>query len=126
VGQAHKTQRRVRQIMDTLYADTPDGLCGNEDCGQMSAWFVFSALGFYPVNPANGKYDLGIPLFPQMEIQLGMQKKFTVIAKNYSPDHAYVKSVSLNGTPLKDHFITHAQIMQGGILEFELSEQPIK
>jgi predicted alpha-1,2-mannosidase len=125
-GQPWKTQEKVRQILTGLYSDKPDGLPGNEDCGQMSAWFVFSALGFYPVNPANGKYDLGIPLFPQMEIQLGMQKKFTVIAKNYSPDHSYVKSVSLNGTPLKDHFITHAQIMQGGILEFELSEQPIK
>jgi putative alpha-1,2-mannosidase len=90
----------------------------------MSAWYVFNALGFYPVNPANGKYDLGIPLFQQAEIQLGMQKKFTIITKNYSPDHPYVKSISLNGTLLKDPFITHEQIMQGGILEFELAEEP--
>ncbi len=78
-GQPWKTQEKVRQILTGLYNDQPDGLPGNEDCGQMSAWYVFSALGFYPVNPANGKYDLGIPLFRQAEIQLGMQKKFLII-----------------------------------------------
>jgi predicted alpha-1,2-mannosidase len=125
-GQPWKTQEKVRQILTGLYSDQPDGLPGNEDCGQMSAWYVFSALGFYPVNPANGKYDLGIPLFQQAEIQLGPERKFTIIARNYSPEHQYVKSVSLNGTILRDPFITHQQIMQGGTLEFELSDQPVK
>jgi predicted alpha-1,2-mannosidase len=125
-GQPWKTQEKVRQILTGLYSDQPDGLPGNEDCGQMSAWYIFSALGFYPVNPASGKYDLGIPLFKQAEIQLDPQKKFTIIAKNYSPDHPYVKSVFLNGTIHKDPFITHEQIMQGGTLEFELAEQPNK
>lgn len=125
-GQPWKTQEKVRQILTELYNDQPDGLPGNEDCGQMSAWYIFSALGFYPVNPANSKYDLGIPLFRQAEIQLDMQKKFTIIIKNYSPDRKYVKSVSLNGNTLQDQFITHEQIMQGGTLEFELSEEPLK
>jgi len=125
-GEPWKTQEKIREIMDGLYSDEPDGLAGNEDCGQMSAWYIFSALGFYPVNPANGKYDLGIPLFPQLEIQLEQQKKFTVIVKNYSPDNNYVKSVTLNGIKLNDLFITHRQIMAGGILEFELSEDPVK
>jgi predicted alpha-1,2-mannosidase len=124
-GQPWKTQEKVRQIMDGLYSDQPDGLAGNEDCGQMSAWYIFSAFGFYPVNPANGKYDLGIPLFPQLEIQLGQQNKFTIIAKNHSPENRYVKSVSLNGNKLNDLFITHNQIMEGGILEFELSGEPV-
>jgi predicted alpha-1,2-mannosidase len=124
-GQPWKTQEKVRQIMDAMYSDQPDGLAGNEDCGQMSAWYIFSALGFYPVNPANGKYDLGIPLFPQLEIQLDQQNRLTIIAKNHSPENRYVKSVSLNGNKLNDLFITHDQIMEGGILEFELSGEPI-
>jgi predicted alpha-1,2-mannosidase len=125
-GQPWKTQEKVREILTGLYHDQPDGLPGNEDCGQMSAWYVFSALGFYPVNPANGKFDLGIPLFRQAEIQLGLQKKFLIIAKNYSPERKYVKSVSLNGNTLKELFITYEQIMQGGTLEFVMTDEPIK
>jgi predicted alpha-1,2-mannosidase len=124
-GQPWKTQEKVRQIMTKLYNDQPDGLSGNEDCGQMSAWYIFNALGFYPVNPATGKYDLGIPLFPQAEIQFDPQRRFTIIARNYAPENRYVRSVILNGNRLNDLFITHQQIMEGGTLVFELSEEPV-
>lgn len=121
-----KTQQRVRQIMDELYTTQPDGLCGNEDCGQMSAWYMFSALGFYPVNPADGKYILGSPEVERAEIKLDNGKTFIVVAENQSPDHIYVKSVQLNGQPLNEIFLTHQQIMAGGILHFTMTDQPQK
>ena len=82
VNQPWKTQQYVSQIMDELYLNTPAGLCGNEDCGQMSAWYVFSAMGFYPVNPVSGEYEIGKPKFKKVELQLANGKVFTVVAKN--------------------------------------------
>ena len=121
IDKPEKTQQRIRQIMDELYTTQPEGLCGNEDCGQMSAWYLFSALGFYPVNPADGKYFLGSPEVEEATLHLPNGNKFRVIANNQSKDHIYVKSVQLNGQPLDTYFITHEQIVGGGELVFEMS-----
>lgn len=121
-GAPHKTQEKVNQILNEMYSDQPDGLCGNEDCGQMSAWYIFSSLGFYPVNPANGKYDLGRPDFPEAIIKAG-DREFKIIAHNYSPDNIYVSKVMLNQAELNRHYITHEEIMNGGILEFYMAAE---
>ncbi|MFY0601976.1 MAG: GH92 family glycosyl hydrolase [Cyclobacteriaceae bacterium] len=121
---AGETQKRVRQIMNDLYSVEPDGLAGNEDCGQLSAWYLFSALGFYPVNPADGKYILGSPMIESATIQLPNKKTFKIIAKNQSKENVYVKSVRLNSNNHEDFFITHEQIMNGGELVFEMSTTP--
>jgi len=121
-----KTQKYVRQILDELYKPTPDGLIGNEDCGQMSAWYILSASGFYPTAPGNAKYDLGTPLFKVMKYNLENGKTFTVKAPNVSPQNLYVASVKLNGKPYRKTFITHNDIVAGGTLEFEMSPVPVK
>ena len=124
VGQPTKTQKYVKQIMDELYTDERDGLCGNEDCGQMSAWGVFSALGFYPATPASGCYVLGLPRFAQATIHLDNGNQFTVKAKNLKPENGYVKSVTLNGRPLERSYITFDEIYGGGELVFTLTSTP--
>jgi len=111
----------VREIFDKFYQPRPDGLCGNDDCGQMSAWYIFSALGFYPVDPASQRYVLGAPQIPCVTIKLPNNKQFTVIAENLSEENLHVQSVKLNGTELTDPFITHQQIMEGGTLLFEMT-----
>ncbi len=123
-GQAWKAQEKIHEIRSALYSDQPDGLCGNEDCGQLSAWYIFSALGFYPVNPANGKYDLGIPLFKKAVINLPGNKTFTISAENFSPENKYVKSISINNRLLDGITVSHEQIMKGGTLVFELTDKP--
>lgn len=115
-----KTQYYVHKIMTELYTDAPDGICGNEDCGQMSAWYVFSAMGFYPVNPAECKYQLGTPLLDKVTIRVGPEKKFIITANREEKDAFYVKEVILNGEKLNRSWITHDEIMQGGELEFIL------
>ncbi|MFK8010013.1 MAG: GH92 family glycosyl hydrolase [Saprospiraceae bacterium] len=120
IGEGKKTQQRVRQIMDELYTTQPNGLAGNEDCGQMSAWYLFSALGFYPVNPADGKYILGSPEVKSATIHLPNKKTFQIKTKNQSKENVYVKSVRLNGEKLNEFYITHQQIMEGGELVFEM------
>ena len=124
VKQPWKGQKYISQIMHNLYTNTPDGLCGNEDCGQMSAWYVFSAMGFYPVNPVSGVYEIGTPLFPKMELELANGKKFTVIAKGVSRENCYIQSVKLNGEPYRESSITHQQIMDGATLEMEMGNKP--
>lgn len=124
VGEPWNTQKYVSQIMHTLYTNTPDGLCGNEDCGQMSAWYVFSAMGFYPVNPVSLTYEIGTPVFPKMELSLSDGKTFTVIAKNVSKENCYIQSVKLNGEPYDKSYITHGQIMEGATLELEMGSAP--
>ncbi len=119
-----KTQYMVRKIMAELYTDKPDGLCGNEDCGQMSSWYVFSALGFYPVNPANGIYDLGSPIFDTAVIQLENKRNFTIIAHNNSDKNVYVQKVKLNGRTYDKNYITHQNIIKGGKLEFFMGPKP--
>ncbi|TRX53362.1 glycoside hydrolase family 92 protein [Fulvivirga sp. M361] len=118
-----KTQQKVRQIMDELYTTTPDGLCGNEDCGQMSAWYLFSALGFYPVNPSDGRYVFGSPEVEEATIYLPGHKVFKVLVKNQSKDNVYVKSVTFNGRLMDEYFIGHDQIMTGGELVFTMTDK---
>lgn len=120
-GQPEKTQWRVYQIMTQLYDDTPSGLCGNEDCGQMSAWYVFSALGFYPVDPTSCRYEIGTPLFPRATLRLPGGKTFVVEAKGYAPDRWRVKRVTLNGRRLRRTYITHEELVRGGTLVFEMA-----
>ncbi|BAV08787.1 alpha-1,2-mannosidase, putative [Filimonas lacunae] len=123
-GMPAKTADRVRYITQNLYTNKPDGLCGNEDCGQMSAWFVWSALGFYPVNPASGEYAIGAPLFDKVSIQLPRQKKFTVIAKGVSNTNRYIQKATLNGKPYTASFIKHTDIVRGGELVFTMGSTP--
>ncbi|WP_422360621.1 GH92 family glycosyl hydrolase [Reichenbachiella sp.] len=115
-----KGQQRIRQIMDELYTTEPDGLCGNEDCGQMSAWYIFGAMGFYPVNPADGRYILGSPAVVEAVIQLPKGKSFRIVANKQSSENVYVKSVTLNGQPLNRNYITHEEVAAGGTLMFEM------
>lgn len=125
-GQPWKTQKMVRKIMSEQYSEKPDGLCGNEDCGQMSSWYVLSALGFYPVNPASGIYDLGSPVFDTAIIQLENHRRFTIISHNNSAQNVYVEAIKLNGLEYDKNYITHKQIMNGGKLEFYMSSEPNK
>lgn len=119
----HKTQKYVSQIMNELYKNTPDGLCGNEDCGQMSAWYVMSAMGFYPLNPVGGEYEIGTPLFPEVRLHLENGRTFTVKAHNASRETPYIKNITLNGEPYESHIITHSQITTGSTLEFEMCNE---
>jgi len=123
-GQPWKTQARVRQIMDEMYRPVPDGLCGNDDCGQMSAWYVFSALGFYPVAPTSNQYVLGSPAVRRAEITFGGGRTFVVVAENQAQDHVYVREVRLDGVSLDRNFITHDEVVRGGELRFVMSDQP--
>lgn len=123
VGQQYKTAEKVRYIMDSLYTDQPDGLCGNEDCGQMSAWYLYSALGFYPVNPANSAYVFGSPILREATIRLDNGNQFTV-KSNAGEENIYIQSVSLNGASYTKSYITHDDILAGGVLEFELGPNP--
>jgi predicted alpha-1,2-mannosidase len=118
-----KTQERIHQIMSTLYSNQPDGLCGNEDMGQMSAWYVFSACGFYPVNPADGRYVFGTPQFDELSIHLPNKKTFTVRARNLSGENIYIGKVTLNGKDYQKGYITHQQLLEGGRLEFKMRKK---
>lgn len=124
VNQPEKTQRMVRNILTTLYKNEPDGVSGNEDCGQMSAWYVFSSLGFYPVTPGSNQYIIGAPLFEKATINLENGKHFTVAATNISAENFYIKSASLNGKPLHRTYMNHAEILAGGSLVFEMTNSP--
>ncbi len=126
-GQQWKTAQYVRRIMKELYKDTEDGLCGNEDCGQMSAWYVLSAMGFYQVHPASGIYVIGSPALDRAEIRIpGKPNTFTIIANNNSDSNIYINSIKYNGKPYGKSFITHDMILSGGILELEMSSTPNK
>ena len=127
-GAPYKTQERTRQIMTTLYNDTPAGQCGNNDCGQMSAWYVFSALGFYPVNPSSGEYVIGSPLVSRATIQLDKAhyggKTFTMIADNNSATNKYIQSATWNGKPLARTWFTQKELAAGGTLHFVMGPKP--
>ncbi len=125
-GRAWRTQELNRQIQTTMYTDKPDGLCGNEDCGQMSAWYVFSAMGFYPVNPSDLTYQFGSPLVQEAKLEVKPGKYFTVKAPNASVANKYIHGVKLNGQVLNRTFITHQEIMDGGTLEFTMGSEPNK
>ena len=125
-GKPWRTQERIRQIMDTLSSDKPDGLAGNDDVGQMSAWYIFSAMGFYPVAPGDLSYAIGAPQLPEISLNLANGKKFTVKATHLSEQNKYIASAQLNGKPLNRSYITHDDINSGGVLKFTMSSQPNK
>lgn len=126
VGEPWKTQQRVNQILKSFYIHTPEGLIGNEDCGQMSAWYVFSAMGFYSFNPADQNYLIGSPLFDEVKINMENGKKFIIKANNLSEKNIYINLTTLNGKDLTRSFITHQEILNGGVLEFEMADIPNK
>lgn len=123
-GQPWKAQKWVHEVMDRNYKPGPAGWLGDEDNGQMSAWYLFSAMGFYPVNPGQPVYALGSPLFDRASIRLANGKKFTVEAIRKSPADIYVQSVALNGHPIDRPWIAHNEIVSGGTLRFELGAKP--
>ncbi len=122
LGKPWKTAELVRKVFDDFYKPVRDGLCGNDDCGQMSAWYIFSALGFYPVNTVSGEFVIGAPQIPQAVVNLPGGKKFTMKAHGLSPENKYVKSVRINGEPVTDWCISYDEIMSGCTLEFEMGK----
>ena len=124
VGQPWKTQQYVSKVMRELYLNSPAGLCGNEDCGQMSAWLVFSAMGFYPVDPVSGRYEIGTPLFEEVRLRLANGNCFTMKAPGAGANRIYVQAAKLNGEPYDKSYITHEQIMSGATLELVMGEEP--
>lgn len=125
-GKPWKTQERIHQIITTMYLNKPDGLCGNDDCGQMSAWYIFSSLGFYPVCPGSGQYAIGAPSVKEGKLQLKDGKILTVKANNLTDKNIYIQSVKLNGKPVNTTILTNAELKQGGELVFEMSGKPNK
>jgi predicted alpha-1,2-mannosidase len=125
-GRPWKTQELIREIFDTQYKNKPDGLCGNDDCGQMSAWYIFSAMGFYPFNPCNDGYVFGAPQIEKVTLNLAKGKTFTVEAKGLSKENKYVQGIALNGKPYAGLKLAHADLMKGGSLVFEMGPQPKK
>jgi len=125
-GMPWKTQERIHEIMEGLFDNTPEGICGNEDCGQMSAWYVFSSMGFYPVCPGSLEYVIGKPCLPRAEIRLPRGKKFVVEARGLSPENVYIRSVTLNGRTYGKSYIRHEDIVKGGSLVFEMGGEPNK
>ena len=123
-GQPWKTQQLVRRIMREMYHDKSDGLIGNEDCGQMSAWYVFSAMGFYPLNPCGGIYEIGSPLFDRVVLNLDEGRQFIIEAENNGTDNVYIQSATLNDEPLAKPQLLHDVIMHGGTLRFVMGPEP--
>ncbi|HLT32725.1 MAG TPA: GH92 family glycosyl hydrolase, partial [Aquaticitalea sp.] len=129
VNKPYKTQEKVHQILTTLYKNAPEGISGNEDCGQMSAWYVFSAMGFYPVTPGSNQYIIGTPLFDKTTINLESRngsegQKFHIKAYNLSDENKYIDKAKLNGTTLDESYISHEAIIEGGTLEFWMTNKP--
>jgi predicted alpha-1,2-mannosidase len=125
-GAAYKTQERVRSLLDTMYDNQSDGMQGNEDCGQMSAWYVMSALGFYSVDPVSGNYVMGTPLFDRAVLNVGGAKKLVIEAKRNSTADQYVQSITVNGKPYEKVWFRHADLVRGGTLTFHMGSTPNK
>ncbi|MEI9961020.1 MAG: glycoside hydrolase family 92 protein [Limisphaerales bacterium] len=123
-GQPWKTQKYVSQILNELYNNSSSGYAGNEDCGQMAAWYIFSSMGFYPFNPANGVYSIGSPVLKSAKMHLENGKVFTVLVENAGKDNCYIQSLKLNGKPYTRTYITQKDIVDGGTLEFVMGNQP--
>ncbi len=121
-GQPRRTACVVNQISDTFYRATPDGLCGNDDCGQLSAWYIFACLGFYPLDPVSGTYVLGVPQLPRTTLHLPQGRTFTIVAEGLTPDRRHVHEIRLNGQALQRPFLTHTELMHGGELRFVMGE----
>lgn len=126
VGKAWKTQQRVRQIMDELYKNAPDGLSGNEDCGQMSAWYVLSAMGFYSVTPGTENYIVGTPIFEKVKINFENGKSFTIEAKGVSSKKRYIQGATLNGKAYTKSFLKHSDLLAGGSLQLQMGSEAQK
>ena len=124
-GKPWRTQELVREIFDTQYRPEPDGLCGNDDCGQMSAWYMFSCMGFYPVDPVSATYVIGAPQMPGFTLHLAGGKTFTIRAEGLSKENLYVESVTLNGKPHTSPILTHDDITRGGELVFKMTDRPV-
>ena len=124
-GQPYKTQKLIPQVLQSQYQNKPDGLSGNDDCGQMSAWYIFSSLGFYPVNPASGLFDIGVPAFKSATIIVG-KKKFVIKAPNLSSVNKYITSMTLNGKKLNNYQFCYADLIKGGTLMFNMGNRPVK
>ncbi|WP_133063350.1 GH92 family glycosyl hydrolase, partial [Sedimentisphaera salicampi] len=125
-GQPWKAQKWIREVMDRLYQPTPDGLCGDEDNGQTSAWYVFSALGFYPVCPGSGEFVIGSPIFEEAEMKLENGNTFTVEAEDNCKDNIYIETARLNGKPYSKTYLNYEDIQNGGRVSFDMSDKPNK
>jgi predicted alpha-1,2-mannosidase len=125
-GKEYKTQERVRIIMEKMYGPKQDGLCGNDDAGQMSAWYIFSALGFYPVVPGSPNYALGSPLMEEAVLHLDNGNSVKIVAKNQSAKNIYVQRVSIDGKKLNRNYLTHDEITKSKEIVFEMSSKPKK
>ena len=126
VGQPWKGAKLIRRTMRELYSNQPDGLCGNEDVGQMSAWYILSAMGLYQVEPAGGKYVIGSPAFKKMVVNVGNGKTFTIVAIDNSEENIYVQSAKLNGKPYRQSYLLYDDIVRGGTLELVMGKEPSK
>jgi len=124
LGEAWKTQQLADSILYSLYFNDPDGISGNEDCGQMSAWYILNAMGFYSFCPGNPEYSIGRPIFDKVTLSLPNNKKFVIEAKNNSRGNKYIQSATLNGKPLSSPHFHHNDIMQGGTLVLEMGHEP--
>ena len=122
-GKPERTQELIREIFDKFYKPKADGLSGNDDCGQMSAWYMLSAMGFYPVDPVSGNYILGAPQLPKVIVNLQNGNRFTVTANDISKENKYVKGVTLNGKTYNKNYISHEDIMKGGDLVFYMTNK---
>jgi predicted alpha-1,2-mannosidase len=125
-GEPWKAQYWAREIMDKLYAATPDGYCGDEDNGQTSAWYVFSALGFYPLCPGSNEYILGSPLFKSVTVRLDNGKEIVIKANGNSRDNRYIREMTLNGKRWTKNYLTHEDLMKGATIDFQMSPVPNK
>ncbi len=123
VDQPWRTQEIVSEILNEFYTDKPDGLCGNEDCGQMSAWYILSSMGFYPVCPGDSRYSIGVPSFDKIEIETTDGGVFTVVTENRQPSNPYVQEVLLNGEPLSEPFLDHSEIRAGSTIKFVMGSE---
>jgi predicted alpha-1,2-mannosidase len=123
-GQPWKTQEKVRMIMKTMYAGTPDGLCGNDDCGQMSAWYIFSAMGFYPVCPGSNWYAIGSPLVQSAIITLKDGKKLEIEVINQDDDNVFIQEVEVDGVKYSKNYIDHASLLNSGKITFVMGSHP--
>ena len=126
VDRPWRTQELVDSVLQSQYRNAPDGVSGNEDCGQMSAWYILNAMGFYQLCPGRPVYSIGRPLFPEVTIHLPGNKTFRILTKNNSRQAKYIKSVKLNGKPLRRPFFTHEELAAGGTLEMEMSARPTR
>jgi predicted alpha-1,2-mannosidase len=124
LGQPWKTQKYVHQILSEKYDNTPEGICGNEDTGQMSAWYVLSSMGFYPVRHGDGTYIIGSPLYKKVSINLPGGKQLILKTRNLSESNIYIQSVKINGRPYNKAYFQHNDLMQGGEIVFEMGSQP--